>query len=259
MIKKYIQDAIVCIKSIGIAYPVFIAFFVLEVLFEILGVNQYRLISLARFIIDSSGNTNIESLVVKLLISILASIVAYISINYWACRNLYEQSHISVSYRKLFRALWFKFIVIMAVVLVPLRLIVEVVNSNTKIQGFMGYSFVFIFVVLKSIMFFFILGFITKKSVTDESKLERTKYGSVKGLFAKIGLFLICIMVVATPISYYLSRLEYHLFTDNNDILTVVTFINIAFKAFYNAFIYLYVTISIIGKTQKVAQLRSNL
>jgi len=249
------QDIFISIKSTVIVYQVFLSFFALEVLFEILGVNRYLLTSLVRSSINNLGNISVANLLIKLIISILISMLVYVSIYYWVCRSLYDQNQLKVSYKKLLRALWFKFLVIMAVVLVPLRLIVEAVNSNIRIEGLIDYSCVFLFIVLKNIVFFFFLGIITKKYITLESKLGRIKYRDLKVMFTRVGL-LICVMVIVTPISYYLTRLEFYSLTRYNTSTVVVCVTNRAFKAFYNSFIYFYITMGIFGKTQNVAKVR---
>lgn len=258
MIKKYIESIIDCLKAAINLYPIFLILLGLEVFYRVLGVNQYSLIGLVRFFMHNSENTNNIVLLAKLLISVSASVIAYNSVCFFIFRNLYNKIGINVRYRNFAKSLWLKHFITMAIIYIPLKLIIEIINNSTRIQGFIGYLFIFTFIIFKSTAFFYILQVISKKYISNINVVNNASNDGLTRIFGRLGVMFITVVLIASPISYYLGNLEYVISTQNSNFITVVNFVNILFKTLYNTFLVLYISIAIFQATQKEIGVRSS-
>jgi len=257
LIKKYIESIIDCLKAAINLYPIFLILLGLEVLYRVFGVNQYSLIGLARFFIHNSDYTNNIILLTKLLISVLVSVIVYNSVCFFVFKNLYIKIGIYARYVNFAKALWLKHFITMVIIYIPLKLFIEVINNSTRIKGFIGYLSIFILIIFKSTIFFYILQVISNKYILNVYQVNNTSNYSLKRIFGRLVKMFITVILIASPVSFYLSNLEYYIFTKNSNLVVWVNFVNIFFKTLYNTFLILYISIAIFQATQKEIEVRS--
>ena len=87
---------------------------------------------------------------------------------------------------------------------------------------------------------------------------EDTYNDGLKRIFGRLGVMFITVVIIVSPISYYLGNLEYVIYTQNSNFIVVVNSVNILFKTLYNTFLVLYISITIFQATQKEIEVRSS-
>lgn len=161
-------------------------------MYKLLGIKQYSLIGVVQSFVNNFENTIRIDFILKILISIIASVIVYISISFFAVKNSYNKTGIKVGYKSFVIALWYKYILVMLIVLAPLKLITEITN-NIRVQGFIGYLLVFVLIIVKSTVFFFVLQVV---SIDHISKVYKASANRLKQVYGSIGVMCLTIIMI---------------------------------------------------------------
>jgi len=242
--------------------------FGLEVLNVVLGVDQYITIETARFfIINNSKSIHGINVLIKILISVLASVMVYNLVCYFYFKYLYGKNGINIEYKGFAKALLHKHLIAMAIVIVPMDIIIEIIINKLMIGGefikFKGRLLVCFLEILKNAVLFYTLLIISNRYIVKVNGLGDISDSDFKKTWGKIIVMIIIVILVNAPIASYLKKSQYYLAPRKNFLIYPYTgffdhilhsyvnifsimagFIYMLLRTIYNMFIALYISIA---------------